>query len=182
MTATNSNDANAHPLSGAPSDAPTVPIHLRTARDSDVPTLVHLMLRLKRLNEEFDPLLKVREDAAEQARKILSDDLTQPAALLLVAEGVGPDKDKVVGFVRALVRERPFYVPEYEGVILDIYLLPLYRRRGVGEYLLRETASALKAKGAGVVTAEFPAQNEIAARFYQKRGFRSVMWIEGRIL
>ncbi|EQD28931.1 GCN5-related N-acetyltransferase, partial [mine drainage metagenome] len=82
--------------------------------------------------------------------------------------------DKVVGLVHAIVRERPFYQPTSEGVILDIYLLPLYRRRGVGEYLLRETSEALRAKGAGVVIAEFPAQNEIASRFYAKRGFRPI--------
>ena len=180
MTA--SNEPSAHPLSGPASEAPSVPIHLRNARESDVPTLTNLLLRLKHLNEEFDPLLKVRDDAAEQAHRILTEDLSEPNALLLVAEGVGPDKDKVVGFVRALVRERSFYEPELEGVILDIYLLPLYRRRGVGEYLLRETAAALKGKGAGVVTAEFPAQNEIAVRFYQKRGFRAIIAIEGRVL
>jgi len=101
---------------------------------------------------------------------------------VLAAEGVGPDKDKVVGIVRAVVRERPFYTPAHEGHILDIYLLPLYRRRGVGEYLLREASSALKAKGAEIVTAEFPAQNEIASRFYAKRGFRPITSIHARTL
>jgi len=165
-----------------PSDTPTVPIHLRPARPSDVPALVPLLLRLKRLNEEFDPLLKVRDDADAQATEILRAQLSDPKAVILAAEGVGADKDKVVGFVRALVRERPFYTPEWEGVIVDIYLLPLYRRRGVGEYLLRETSAALKAKGAGVVTAEFPAQNEIAIRFYAKRGFRPIQLLHARSL
>jgi len=159
-----------------------VPIHLRPARDSDVSALIPLLLRLKRLNEEFDPLLKVRDDADQQARQVLKADISNPKAVVLAAEGVGADKDKVVGFVRALVRERPFYTPEHEGVILDIYLLPLYRRRGVGEYVLRETSNALKAKGAGVVTAEFPAQNEIATRFYSKRGFRPITAVQARSL
>jgi ribosomal protein S18 acetylase RimI-like enzyme len=173
-----SNETNA----GGPSETPTIPIHLRPARAGDVPALVPLLLRLKRLNEEFDPLLKVRDDAEQQANEVLRSQLADPKAVILAAEGVGADKDKVVGFVRALVRERPFYTPEWEGVIVDIYLLPLYRRRGVGEYLLREISSALKAKGAGVVTAEFPAQNEIANRFYAKRGFRPIQLLHARSL
>jgi ribosomal protein S18 acetylase RimI-like enzyme len=173
-----SNEASA----SGPSETPTLPIHLRPARAGDVPALVPLLLRLKRLNEEFDPLLKVRDDAEPQANEVLRAQLADPKAVILAAEGVGPDKDKVVGFVRALVRERPFYTPEWEGVIVDIYLLPLYRRRGVGEYLLREVSAALKAKGAGVVTAEFPAQNEIANRFYAKRGFRPIQSLHARSL
>ncbi|HXY46509.1 MAG TPA: GNAT family N-acetyltransferase [Thermoplasmata archaeon] len=179
MTATH--EPNSHAPTSS-TDHASAPIHLRPARAADIPALVPLLLRLKRLNEEFDPLLKVREDAAEQARGILASNLDDPKSLVLAAEGIGADKDKVVGFVRALIRERPFYVPEREGVILDIYLLPLYRRRGVGEYLLREVSHALKEKGAGLVTAEFPAQNEIAVRFYTKRGFRPITAIHARSL
>jgi ribosomal protein S18 acetylase RimI-like enzyme len=161
---------------------PAVPIHLRPARASDVPPLVQLLLRLKRLNEEFDPLLKVRPDAEERAAEILKHDIADPEAIVLAAEGVGADKDKVVGVVRARIRDRPFYTPEKEGVILDIYLLPLYRRRGVGEYLLQELSTALKAKGAGVLTAEFPVQNEIAIRFYTKQGFRPITTLHARTM
>jgi ribosomal protein S18 acetylase RimI-like enzyme len=170
--------------SGSPSapERASPTIHLRPAREADVAAIVPLLLRLKRLNEEFDPLLKVRDDAEEHAREIVRAQLADPKAVVLVAEGSGADRDKIVGFVRANVRERPFYTPQFEGVIVDIYLLPLYRRRGVGEYLLAEVSSALKAKGAGVVTAEFPAQNEIAVRFYTKRGFRPVTSIHARPL
>jgi len=160
----------------------SAPVHLRPARETDVAALVPLLLRLKRLNEEFDPLLKVRDDAEQQARQILKVDITNPKAIVLAAEGTGADREKVVGFVRAHLRERAFYAPEHEGVILDIYLLPLYRRRGVGEYVLQEITNALKAKGAGLVTAEFPAQNEIAGRFYTKRGFRPITAVQARSL
>jgi ribosomal protein S18 acetylase RimI-like enzyme len=158
----------------------TMPIHLRSATAKDVAALVPLLLRLKRLNEEFDPLLKVRGDAEKSAEEVLRRDIANPDAVVLAAEGIGPDIDKVVGVVRAQVRERPFYTPEREGVILDIYLLPIYRRRGVGEFLLREVTAKLKEKGAGVVTAEFPTQNEIAVRFYAKRGFRPITSLHAR--
>jgi ribosomal protein S18 acetylase RimI-like enzyme len=167
---------------GAETTGPSanVPIHVRPATAADIPALVPLLVRLKRLNEEFDPLLKVRADVEAKAAQVLKADIANPHAIVLAAEGVGPDKDKVIGVVRAQVRERLFYVPEQEGVILDIYLLPLYRRHGVGEYLLRETTSRLKEKGAGVVTAEFPTQNEIAVRFYAKRGFRPITSLHAR--
>jgi ribosomal protein S18 acetylase RimI-like enzyme len=157
-------------------------VHVRPATKSDVPVLVPLLLRLKSLNEEFDPLLKVRADAEANATEILTKDIDDPDAVVFVTEGVGTDKDRAVGVIRARVRERPFYAPEREGVILDIYLLPLYRRRGVGEYLLEEISSALKAKGAGIITAEFPLQNQIATAFYHKRGFRPTIGYYSRQL
>jgi ribosomal protein S18 acetylase RimI-like enzyme len=170
---------------GAPETSAAPPesrIHLRPARAADIPQMVPVMLRLKRLNEEFDPLLKVRPDAEARAQEVLAAELENPHSVVLVAEGVHADAGKVVGLVRATVRERPFYSPEKEGVILDIYLLPLYRRHGVGEYLLDETVRQLKSKGVGIVTAEFPTQNEIANRFYLKRGYRPITALHARIL
>ncbi|MCI4369184.1 MAG: GNAT family N-acetyltransferase [Thermoplasmata archaeon] len=156
------------------------PVHLRPAEGADVPTLVSLLIRLKRLNEEFDPLLKVRPDAEAKAKEVLASDLKNPSALVVAVEGTGVDAGKVVGVVRAHIRERLFYTPEQEGVILDIYLLPLFRRKGVGEYVLAETTRLLKERGAGIVTAEFPVQNAIAVRFYAKRGFRPITALHAR--
>jgi ribosomal protein S18 acetylase RimI-like enzyme len=164
------------------SRAPGVPVHARTAVEADIPALVPLIVRLKRLNEEFDPMLKVRPDAESQAEAILRAEIKNPTSLVMAAEGTGPDKDKVIGVVRAAIRERPFYVPETEGVILDIYLLPLYRRHGAGQYLVSHTIEQLKERGAGIVTVEFPAQNEIATRFYAKCGFRPITAHHARIV
>ena len=157
-------------------------IHVRPARAEDVPALVGLLVRLKRLKVFFDLIMKVSAEAELQASKVHQAGLTDPRAMVLAAEGSGPDQGKIVGVVRAALRDRLFYTPEVEGVILDIYLLPAYRRKGVGEYLLSETTRVLKEKGAGIVTAEFPAQNQIAARFYAKRGFRPVISTHAKII
>ncbi|MGA7922446.1 MAG: hypothetical protein WCA77_00500, partial [Thermoplasmata archaeon] len=95
------------------SDDHTTPsIHIREARPADIPSLVPLLIRLKRLNEEFDPLLKVRPDAEKKAREILEAELANPHAVVLAVEGAGADRDKIVGVVRAQIRERLFYTPE----------------------------------------------------------------------
>ncbi len=170
------------PAESRPDPHPHAGIHVRPAVAADVPALAALLVRLKRLNEEFDPLLKVRPDLEAQAGKVLESDLRNPKALVVVAEGTGPDREKVLGVVRAAVRERPFYTPEVEGTILDIYLLPLYRRHGDGQRFLEAAIALLREKGAGIVTVEFPAQNEIAARFYQKCGFRPITAHHARVL
>ncbi len=163
-----------------PAPSTAVPILVRDATSDDIPGLAPLLVRLKRLNEEFDPLLRVRADVDARAVEVLKRDIASPEALVLAAEGTGADAGRLVGIVRAWLRERPFYTPEKEGVIVDIYLLPLYRRKGVGEYLLEETARRLKSKGAGIVTADFPVRNEIAVRFYAKRGFRPITSLHAR--
>ncbi|MFZ0830225.1 MAG: GNAT family N-acetyltransferase [Thermoplasmata archaeon] len=171
------------PSEGHPEHPSTVaPVHARLAREADLPALVQLMVRLKRLNEEFDPMLKVRSDVEAQAEAILRAEIKNPKALVIAAEGAVSDKDKVIGIVRAAIRERPFYMPETEGIILDIYLLPLYRRHGAGYYLVEHTIAQLKERGAGIVTVEFPAQNEIASRFYAKCGFRPITAHHARIV
>jgi ribosomal protein S18 acetylase RimI-like enzyme len=178
MKSTNPPAEESHPHSRSSG----VPVHARLAREEDLPSLVPLIVRLKRLNEEFDPMLKVRPDAEEQAEAVLKAEIRNPTSLVIAAEGTGPDKDKVIGVVRAAIRERTFYVPETEGVILDIYLLPLYRRHGAGQYLVEHTITQLKERGAGIVTVEFPAQNEIASRFYVKCGFRPITAHHARIV
>lgn len=149
-------------------------ITIRKARESDVEAIAALLVRLKRLNAEFDPLLSVRPDAPEQAVKLMGQEVADPARIILAVEGSGEDEGKVIGFARGTVRERPFYAPVREGVILDIYLMPAYRRGGAGAKLLREMTKRLKEMGAEVVAAEFPSQNVMAVNFYAKSGFRAV--------
>jgi len=40
---------------------------IRLANENDIDNIASLVVRLKKLNEEFDPLLKVREDALKKS-------------------------------------------------------------------------------------------------------------------
>lgn len=144
---------------------------VRLARSEDVDAAAELVVRLKRLNGEFDPLFKVADDAPRQAKEYLSEALHNKDTLVLVCEMRG----KVVGLVKADVRRRRFYEPPLVGEIVDFYVLPEFRRRGLGEELVGQAKAKLREKGAQIVTAEFPSQNQIAVSFYQKNGFRPVI-------
>lgn len=146
-------------------------IRIRRASEGDSDALVNLMLRLKRLNEEFDPLYTVKEGAEEEAREVISKSFKDENVVMLVAECEG----RVVGFIRVVVEKRLFYTPEREGVISDLYVLPAYRKRGVGKRLLEEASSILKGIGVEILAAEFPPHNKIAVDFYEGQGFKPLL-------
>ena len=141
------------------------------AKAEDVKQAADLLVRMKKLNGEFDPLFKVVEDADARASRYLNESIASNNCLVLVAK---IDK-KVIGFLRAEVKERLFYEPRKEGIITDIYILPEGRRKSLGNDILSKASEKLKQMGAEMIVAEFPAQNEIAGRFYTKRGFRALV-------
>ncbi|MCS6788657.1 MAG: GNAT family N-acetyltransferase [Aigarchaeota archaeon] len=142
---------------------------IRRATQADLEALVDLLIRNKRLNEEFDPMLTVSSEVRSAARKYLSDALSDDRSLVLVAED---QRGRAMAFLKADVVDRVFYAPEKEGVIREFYVLPEYRRRGLGKLMIDEAVKELTGMGAGVITAEFPSQHKIAVSFYESIGFR----------
>jgi len=147
-------------------------VTIREARENDVEGLVDLVVRLKRLNSEFDPLFSARNDCVERAREYLISAIRDNKNhLVLVAEDAG----KIVGILKADIRERLFYSPTIEGAIVDFYVMPEYRRKGLGRQILDKAIAILRERGAQLITAEFPTQNQIAINFYNKMGFRPLV-------
>jgi ribosomal protein S18 acetylase RimI-like enzyme len=144
---------------------------IREAAEQDLKDAAELIVRMKRLNGEFDPLFKVVDDAQERAVNYLRASLgTRNRLVLVAAKG-----DKVMGVLRAEIKERVFYEPSKEGDITDFYILPEVRRMNVGREIIGRAAEKLKSMGAEMIVAEFPAQNAIAVKFYTKRGFRALV-------
>jgi len=129
------------------------------------------LVRAKRLNEEFDPLLKLTQPIQESVERYVKESLESPYSLILVAEHGG----KIIAFLKADVVERVFYDPPREGVIRELYILPEYRRKGLGRRLVVEATHLLRRRGAGLITAEFPSLHKIAVEFYEKMGFRPII-------
>jgi len=150
-------------------------VKIRRATSGDVASAAELIVRMKRLNNEFDPLFTVVSDAKDRAESYVSDSLKSRDALLLVAS----TGQKIAGVLRAEIRDRVFYVPTKSGHITDFYVLPEFRRKALGNDMLERASVELKKMGAEIVTAEVPSQNDIAVRFYTKRGFRSIVQIFG---
>ena len=145
-------------------------ILIRPLKSEEIESTAALVARLKRLNGEFDPLLRTSDDVEEQAVKTVNEALTNKSSVVLIAMV----NDKVAGVVKADLIDRIFYEPRKEGSIIEFYILPEFRRSNLGKDLVEAISKRLREKGAELITAEFPSQNEIAKRFYSKLGFRSV--------
>ena len=152
------------------------PVKIRHASEADVQPVADLIVRTKKLNNEFDPMFAVVEDLREKAVTYATETVDQRGKLMLVAVA----GNKVVGVIRAEMRRRAFYEPSKEGFITEFYILPEYRRKALGNEMLRRTFSELKKNGAQIIVADVPSQNEIAVRFYTKRGFRSLNQFFGK--
>lgn len=144
---------------------------VRTIKNEDVQKASELLARLKRLNGEFDPLLKTVENVEKESERVLAQAMSSNNSVVLVAV----DREKIVGLVRGDVVDRIFYEPRKEGAIVEFYILPEFRRASLGMELMTSMIERLRKKGASLITAEFPSQNEIAKNFYRKLGFRSLM-------
>ena len=155
----------------------TTPIQIRRALKGDFGHIADLVVRTKRLNNEFDPLFAVVEDAKSRAEKYIVSTIESPGELLLIAA----DGSKIVGILRAEMRERTFYNPHVEGLVTDFYILPAYRRKALGNQMIGQASTELKKMGAQIIVADVPTQNEIATRVYVKRVFRSMNQFFGKI-
>ena len=147
------------------------PVSVRRAQRTEAGEISDLIVRLKRLNNEFDPLFGVVRDVKDRADKYVADSFGRNDILLLVAVS----GKKVVGVIRAEIRQRLFYEPNTEGRITDMYILPEHRRKTLGEEMLAMASAELMRMGAEIIVGDLPSRNEIGLHFYTKRGFRRLV-------
>ncbi|MFQ5763068.1 MAG: GNAT family N-acetyltransferase [Candidatus Bathyarchaeia archaeon] len=152
-------------------------VKIREATAKDAQDVAELITRLKKLNSEFDPLLKTNAQLAKETRKYIDDTLKSDSFVLLVAD----HKGKIIATVKGEIKDRIFYEPRIEGAIDEFYVLPEFRRTALGKQMLSKVAEKMKAKGAQIITAEFPSQNRIASSFYEKLGFRAIINIYAKV-
>lgn len=154
-------------------------IKIRELKETDISVAAELMLRLKKLNGEFDSIFNVSEGAKGMAEQILKDALKDKEKhIAYVSERDG----KVLGLIVINLIHRCYYEPEVEARIVDFYVMPEGRRTGAGKSLLDRAYKEMKSRNVKLITAEFPALNPIAMKFYKGLGFREIVGVYGKML
>lgn len=150
---------------------------IRKMKKEDLESVAEMILRLKKLNGEFDPLFEVSPDAPSEIMEQLRNSLEEGEKCTeIVAEISG----KVVGVMRVNFNRRLYYLPKTEARIMDFYVMPEYRRSGAGKLMLDYMKGEFAKRKVGLVAAEFPSLNPIALNFYKKLGFKEIVGIYAR--
>lgn len=153
-------------------------IEIRELKQEDVKGASNLVIRLKKFNSEHDPLFSVSGDLEKNVAEYIISAIKLETRDVLVADNNG----KVVGMIMGEVLDRPFYMPSKELRVTEIYILPEYRKTGLGKKLLDALLEKEKGKHCDVLTVEFPTENLLAHKFYNGQGMRSILSIYGKKL
>ena len=140
---------------------------------SQIDDLHPLWLVLREYHGSITPqwgALRPAEESWARRRKTYADILAEGGSLFLAVEDAA-----VVGF--ALCEREEGESPTWEWPrdflsIVDLVVLPKYRRRGVGEALLRAVEHEARAREVAAVDINAAAPNEVARRFYERHGYR----------
>jgi ribosomal protein S18 acetylase RimI-like enzyme len=113
------------------------------------------------------------------ARQFLGDRLTRNESIVLVAEN---DGGAAVGFVQlyptfSSILAAPMYV------LSDLFVIPEFRRRGVGTLLLQSAMETARAAGVGRLELATAIANVSAQRLYESLGWqRDEFYLYGLVL
>jgi GNAT superfamily N-acetyltransferase len=161
----------------APDTTPdgTPATRIRRAVPGDAPALHELVLALARYEREPDAVLA---DADDLDRALFAD---QPLLHAVVAEVEGPSGFEVAGMALWFVTYSTWR--GRHGIWLeDLFVLPEYRRLGLGRELLAELAAEALARGYARLEWNVLDWNEPALRFYRSLGAQALSeWTVHRV-
>ncbi len=153
-------------------------VNIRLMEKKDIEVVMEQLLRLKHLNEEFDPLLKVsignEKEISEKLTKIIEN---KDDHINLVAE----EGNRVIGMIMSDIVFRIYYDPKYEARIREFYVMPEFRSKGIGMKLIGKLKEIAAQRNIKMVTAEFPSLNLLASNFYKSIDFKELIKIYSKI-
>jgi len=153
-------------------------IEIRRIKENEIDPVVDLFVRVKKLNNEFDSTFKVCENVQEEAKKVLKN-IAKSEDHILLGAFIGKN---IIGVMHTVILKRPCYDPRDEARIVEFYIMPEYRNKGIGKTMVSELYKILKEKNISLVTAEFPALNLIALNFYKKMEWREIVSVYGKTI
>ena len=82
-------------------------------------------------------------------------------------------KGNVVGWSWLKIHENEFFKEGGYGEVIEIYVTPEWRRKGIGKTMMTHAHDWFKEKGINTVRVETAVSNQAAMTFYKKLGYKT---------
>ena len=151
----------------APHAPPTV--RFRPWNRRDLPVLARMAGDLYAYIESIDPVWRTSPDAEDHLRVHLTDLFDTRHAISYVA----CHGEEIVGFITgSITRRPPVILPHRDGLVDNAYVIPRWRKQGIGSRLCRMLLSWFAEEGIEEVRIHYQVSNRDALRFWKRFGFR----------
>lgn len=140
---------------------------IRVAARADIPELLKLSQGLWREHANLDPAFALSPAAISVHRSWLKENLRRRDCRVLVAEAAG----EKIGTATATIAEAPLFWPSRYGYLRDVYVLPQWRRQGLGTLLVQDLLDWLRTQSVARVELLALTANSEARSFWSGRHF-----------
>jgi len=147
-------------------------VEVRPLKNDEVEELLGLWKEFMNDPSAIDELIPTHQENVKRQREFVVELMGEDSGQVLVAS----DGSELIGYVMFQNEVRPpLELAHRTGYVMDLYVKPSHRRRGVGERLLRSCLDRVKSKGVTHVQLRVWNANETAIALYRKLGFRDRM-------
>ncbi|MDD5181904.1 MAG: GNAT family N-acetyltransferase [Candidatus Nanoarchaeia archaeon] len=144
---------------------------IRTAKIKDLPAFTKRDLMLKKDQNRYYKkysALAGEKSLVKETKKFLKGKLNSKKSRIFIAEANG----KIIGICMAELEKRPpIFKYRNNGFIESVYVLPVFRGKGIGTLLLKSAIKWLKKNKMSFITLAVHEQNIPAINAYKKSGF-----------
>lgn len=145
-------------------------VKIRGWKEGDLGQIVDLWLELAHFVRPMDGFYQLSPDAGTRYDAYLRRVFDDHKYAVFVAES----ENGLVGFAMGRVNESPsVVVPKTVGYIENIFVRPELRNSGIGTALCNELLAWFRRWGLGHVELFYQVENQEAAAFWNKMGFKT---------
>jgi GNAT superfamily N-acetyltransferase len=170
----------------APDAATPVPVvRIRAARRHDLGALVDLRVKFLAETARMESRFALMPDVRERTSHALPVWLEQEDRVFLAAEEAREESTEgpLVGYATGVASVwPPVFKDQHVGEVLEVYVDPRHRGRGIGRRFLTSLTEGLAGRGARVLRAPVPIRNADLLQRFQAIGYVPVQYVMERNL